>query len=79
MRLPQFGMGMSEAQIVRWLKAEGEAVEKGEPLVEIEAAKTTAEVPAPVSGVLARIVAQAGEVALVYEVLAHIEEDQRSG
>lgn len=72
MRLPQFGMGMSEAQIVRWLKSEGDSVEKGEPLVEIEAAKATVEVPAPVSGVLARIVAAEGVVVPVYEVLAHI-------
>lgn len=76
MRLPQFGMGMSEAQIVRWLKSEGETVEKGEPLVEVEAAKTSVEVPAPVSGVLSRIVAVEGVVVPVYEVLARIDTDR---
>jgi pyruvate/2-oxoglutarate dehydrogenase complex dihydrolipoamide acyltransferase (E2) component len=37
--LPQFGMGMQEARILRWLKEVGDAVEEGEPLLEIEAEK----------------------------------------
>ncbi len=56
--LPQFGMGMQDAEIVRWLKQPGGTVTEGEPLVEIEAAKTTVEVPSPASGTLKEILAQ---------------------
>lgn len=59
--LPQFGMGMQDGEIVRWLKAVGEHVEVGEPLFEIEAAKTTVEVPSPGSGILTEILAEEGE------------------
>jgi pyruvate dehydrogenase E2 component (dihydrolipoamide acetyltransferase) len=45
---------------------------KGEPLLEVEAAKTINEIPAPASGVLARIVAQAGDVVQVYQPLGEI-------
>ncbi|HEY3654430.1 MAG TPA: dihydrolipoamide acetyltransferase family protein [Steroidobacteraceae bacterium] len=71
-KLPQFGMGMSEAQIVRWYKSPGDCVVKGEPLLEVEAAKTINEIPAPANGVLARIVAQVGDVVQVYQPLGEI-------
>jgi pyruvate/2-oxoglutarate dehydrogenase complex dihydrolipoamide acyltransferase (E2) component len=75
MVLPQYGMGMQDGEIVRWLKEVGERVEEGENLVEVEAAKTTVEVPAPVSGTLLRIVAQAGETVDVRAAIAVIETD----
>ena len=43
--LPQFGMGMQEGKILRWLKEIGDPVEEGEPLLEIEAEKVTVEFP----------------------------------
>ena len=67
--LPQFGMGMQDGEIVRWLKAVGDTVADGEPLVEIEAAKTTVEVPSPAAGTLIEIVADEGET---IDVRAHI-------
>lgn len=73
-KLPQYGMGMSEGQVVRWLRTVGDTVTEGDPLVEIEAAKTTIEVPAPASGVLARIVAQDGMTIPVYETIAWIDQ-----
>jgi pyruvate dehydrogenase E2 component (dihydrolipoamide acetyltransferase) len=66
-------MGMSEAQIVRWYKRPGDSIEKGEPLLEVEAAKTVNDVPAPSSGVLSRIVAEVGDVVQVYALLAVID------
>jgi pyruvate dehydrogenase E2 component (dihydrolipoamide acetyltransferase)/2-oxoglutarate dehydrogenase E2 component (dihydrolipoamide succinyltransferase) len=63
--LPQFGMGMQEAEIVRWLKAVGDMVEVGEPLVEIAAAKATVEIPSPGSGALTEIIARDGEIVAV--------------
>lgn len=73
MVLPQYGMGMQDGEIVRWLKDVGERIEEGENLVEVEAAKTTVEVPAPVAGTLLRIVAQAGETVDVRAAIAVIE------
>jgi len=67
--LPQFGMGMQDAEIVRWMKAVGDRVEAGEPLVEIEAAKTTVEVPSPGAGTLTEILVEEGDAV---EVRAHI-------
>lgn len=70
--LPQFGMGMQDGEIVRWLKAVGDHVDAGEPLLEVEAAKTTVEVPSPGAGTLVEIVVPAGEVAAVRAHIATI-------
>lgn len=51
-KMPKLGMDMSEGTIVKWLKQEGELVEKGEPLAEIETDKSTVEVESPSSGIL---------------------------
>lgn len=73
MVLPQYGMGMQDGEIVKWLKAIGETVTEGENLVEVEAAKTTVEVPAPVSGTLLRILAEEGDTVDVRAAIAVIE------
>lgn len=74
-KMPQFGMGISEVRIVRWLKAVGDQVAEDEPLIEIETAKTTAEVVAPASGKLIRLLAGEDETVEVYAVVAHLEAD----
>ncbi len=61
-KLPRLGQGMESGTIVKWLKAEGEQVEKGEPLYELDTDKVTQEVEADASGVLLRIAVQEGEV-----------------
>jgi len=61
-KLPRLGQGMESGTIVKWLKSEGEAVEKGEPLYELDTDKVTQEVEADASGVLLRIAVQEGEV-----------------
>src|SRR5215210_8686253 len=60
--LPRLGQGMESGTIVRWLKAEGDKVEKGEPLYELDTEKVTQEVEAEASGVLLQIAVQEGEV-----------------
>jgi pyruvate dehydrogenase E2 component (dihydrolipoamide acetyltransferase) len=60
--LPRLGQGMEAGTIVRWLKSEGEQVDKGEPLYELDTDKVTQEVEADVAGVLLRIVISEGEV-----------------
>ena len=61
-KLPRLGQGMESGTIVKWLKAEGERVEKGEPLFEVDTDKATQEVEAEASGVLLSIAVAAGEV-----------------
>ena len=50
--MPRLGDTVTEATVTRWLKADGENVELGEPLLEISTDKVDTEVPAPASGVL---------------------------
>jgi pyruvate dehydrogenase E2 component (dihydrolipoyllysine-residue acetyltransferase) len=61
-KLPRLGQGMESGTIVRWLKAEGDRVEKGEPLYELDTEKVTQEVEAEASGVLLKIAVAEGEV-----------------
>ncbi|HZQ64379.1 MAG TPA: dihydrolipoamide acetyltransferase family protein [Gaiellaceae bacterium] len=60
--LPRLGQGMEAGTIVRWLKSEGDRVEKGEPLYELDTDKVTQEVEADAAGVLLKIVVPEGEV-----------------
>ena len=57
--LPQWGMEMQDATVVRWLKQEGDPVQ-GEPLVELETAKIATELESIASGVVAHILATGG-------------------
>jgi pyruvate dehydrogenase E2 component (dihydrolipoamide acetyltransferase) len=68
--LPQWGMEMQDATIVRWLKREGDPVQQGEPLVEIETAKIETELEATASGVLAHILVPEGATVPVHTTLA---------
>jgi len=61
-KLPRLGQGMESGTIVRWLKTEGDAVSKGEPLYELDTDKVTQEVEAESDGVLLKIVVADGEV-----------------
>lgn len=72
--LPRLGQGMESGVIVRWLKSEGDAVAKGEPLYELDTEKVTQEVESELDGVLTRIVVPEGDVA-VGTTVAVIESD----
>lgn len=63
-RLPRLGQGMEAGTIVRWLKAEGEPVRKGEPLYELDTDKVTQDVEADAGGVLLKILVPEGEAAV---------------
>ncbi len=67
--LPQWGMGMNEGQVIKWLKAVGDPVIKGEPLVEIESTKVSAEVEATADGTLGRIIVEEGKTVPVGTIL----------
>jgi pyruvate dehydrogenase E2 component (dihydrolipoamide acetyltransferase) len=60
-KLPRLGQGMEAGTITRWLKTEGETVEKGEPLFEVDTDKVTQEVEAEVGGTLLKIALASGE------------------
>ncbi len=72
--LPRLGQGMESGVIVKWLKSEGEEVEKGEPLYELDTEKVTQEVEADSSGVLLKILANEGEEIEVGKAIAVIGE-----
>ncbi len=73
-RLPQWGMGMTDGEIIAWLKDVGDHVAVGEGLAEVEAAKVEAVLESPVSGTLVQQVAAVGDVVPVREVVALIDE-----
>ena len=60
---------MEAGTIVRWLKSEGDTVEKGEPLYELDTDKVTQEVEADASGVLLKIAVEEGEVEVGYRLV----------
>src|SRR5207244_2581919 len=72
--MPKWGLTMQEGLIGRWLKQEGDVVEKGEPLLEVETEKITNLVEAPASGVLARILFPAGSTVPVTHAIALIAQ-----
>ena len=73
--LPRLGQGMETGTIVRWLKSEGENVEKGDPLYELDTEKVTQEVEAEASGVLLKILAGEGEEIEVGKAIAVIVQE----
>ncbi|HLM33722.1 MAG TPA: dihydrolipoamide acetyltransferase family protein [Gaiellaceae bacterium] len=73
--LPRLGQGMESGTIVRWLKSEGDKVEKGEPLYELDTEKVTQEVEADASGVILKILAGEGEEIEVGKPVAVIGEE----
>ncbi|MCC7375852.1 MAG: 2-oxoglutarate dehydrogenase complex dihydrolipoyllysine-residue succinyltransferase [Verrucomicrobiales bacterium] len=73
LRVPPVGESISEVQLGDWLKSEGQAVRKDENLVLIESEKATMELPAPVDGVLGKILKKRGETAKVGDVIAILD------
>ena len=73
--MPDWGMAPETSRLARWLKAEGDGVVQGEPLVEIETGKVTVEVEAPASGTLASIAAAEGAEVALGQTLALILAD----
>ena len=70
--LPALGMAQDTGKIVEWLKAEGEHVTAGEPLLVIETDKSAVDLEAPASGILADVTAAAGDEVPVAQIIAVI-------
>src|SRR5439155_14419349 len=73
--MPQLGETVIEGTLTKWLKKEGEEIERDEPLFEISTDKVDTEVPSPVAGKLVEIKVQEGETVQVGTELAMIETD----
>lgn len=72
--MPKFEMSQETATLIQWLVEEGQAVEKGQPLLEVETDKVTMEIEAPASGILAHINASPGAEVPVTEIIAYVLE-----
>ena len=70
--LPALGDEGTEADVVKWLAAEGTRVEEGQPILEVAFEKVNVEIPAPRSGTLVNVRVQPGELVSVGQTLATI-------
>ena len=59
--MPALGVAQEKGTLINWLKAEGQSVTKGEPLMEVETDKATVEIEAPASGILTNVIASPGD------------------
>ncbi len=73
--MPQMGESVADATITHWRKKVGEPLEEEEPLLDISTAKVEVELPAPASGVLARVFYDEGETVPVNTVIALISKN----
>jgi len=73
-KVPVLGESVVEATVAKWMKSAGEPVGADEAIVELETDKVTLEVPSPINGVLADIVAEEGDTVGVDALLALVEE-----
>ena len=74
LKVPSVGESITDVQIGEWLKTEGSRVERDDTLVKIETDKATLDLPAPVAGILKRILVKAGQPAAVGDVIAILDE-----
>lgn len=70
--MPRLGLTMDEGTVMRWLVAQGERVEKGQPILEVETDKVAMEVEAPAAGVMGPLLVAEGETVPVTALLARI-------
>jgi dihydrolipoamide dehydrogenase len=76
--MPKAGIDMTEGQIVKWLKKEGDPVTEGEIILEIMTDKTSMEIEAEETGILLKIVHQDGDTVPVTEVIGYIGDENES-
>ena len=74
-KLPDVGEGVAEAELVEWHVAVGDVVTEDQPIADVMTDKATVELPSPVSGTIARLGAEAGDVVAIGSELVWIETD----
>jgi 2-oxoisovalerate dehydrogenase E2 component (dihydrolipoyl transacylase) len=78
-RLPDLGEGLTDAEVVRWLVAEGDEITLNQPIVEVETAKAMVEIPAPYGGTITRLHAKEGDSVEVGSPLISVDTGQTAG
>ncbi len=78
LKVPSMGESIKEVQIGEWLKKEWDWVNKDENVLIVESEKSNAEIPAPMAGILTKILVQPGQVVLVDSVVAQIDTDAKA-
>ena len=73
LKVPEIGESITEVEIGEWLKKEGEAVKKDDPVVTLESEKATVELSSPEAGTVSKMLKQKGDVAKVGEVIGYLE------
>ncbi|QJG66850.1 biotin/lipoyl-binding protein [Mycoplasma phocoenae] len=74
MKFADIGEGLHEGTVAEVFAKEGDSVKEGDNLFSVETDKMTAEIPAPVTGTIAKVLISAGQDITVGEVIFHIEE-----
>ena len=77
--LPDIGEGLEEAEIIAWLVAPGDTVERDQPLVEVLTDKATSELPSPVAGTVLRLGGVEGDRLRVGDVLIELDDGSADG
>ena len=70
--MPALEMAQETGKLISWRKKEGDAITKGEPLLDVETDKAVVEIEAPADGILAGVKAHAGDVIPVGQTIAWI-------
>jgi pyruvate dehydrogenase E2 component (dihydrolipoamide acetyltransferase) len=73
-KLPDLGEGLTEAEVVRWLVAEGDVIEVDQPVAEVMTAKATVDLPSPFGGVVVKLHYGVGDVVEVGAPLVSVDE-----
>ncbi|GAA3692827.1 hypothetical protein GCM10022377_01630 [Zhihengliuella alba] len=71
--LPDLGEGLIEATVLEWLVAEGDQVERNQPMVEVETTKSSLELPSPQAGTVVRTFGEPGDTINVGDPLIVFE------
>ena len=74
--MPDLGEGLEEGEITAWLVAAGDAVALNQPMVEVETAKATVEIPSPFAGTVMRLHGDVGDAVPVGEPLVTFDVNE---
>lgn len=77
--MPQLGESVVEGTIGKWLVSVGQSVAKDEPIVEILTDKADSELPAPVAGVVTKLLAEEDDIIAVGDAICEIDENAQAG
>src|SRR5579862_3776569 len=77
--MPQMGESIVEGTLTKWLKHQGQQVERDEPLFEISTDKVDTEIPSPAAGTLAEILVEEGKTVGINTVVARLDDGASNG